>query len=160
MIVESFETAGSVTSSFVSGICVGTFVVLLVAAAFLLGVGGPGRKKFLKPIAGLSVACILAISASSYFTTFSRFIAMEAGANGIRLQFAGSFGQEVFIRPDEISDVLFGLPGKSDRQCYVKIQLKSGRSYRRTSFNRKIDACKQLRQDIFQMLRPDRKALL
>lgn len=133
-------------------VLVGAGVTLVMAGAFLLLARSQGRKLYLWPVVLLAMVALLVVAWRSYDATYARFIEADVSTSGLRLRFAGANVKDVTIYPGAIDSVSFGLPGKSDRQCYIRVLLKNGDSYRSSVIDQKPADCKKLRQEIVQAL--------
>lgn len=105
-------------------------------------------RPYIKPIGAASLVAAVVVAWVWYSTTFGRFVAAETLPSGIYLHFDGPMAKNLLVPREAIDTVLFGLPGKSNRKCYIKIRLKSGESYRSVTFDSDLEACKQLRLNL------------
>jgi len=159
-IFEVFGSAEEAASSFLAGVAFGTVLVLASASAILAWADRRWGKQYWESAAALSITVIIVVVWTSYGMNFGRFIAAQVAPDGAHLHFAGPSGRDLFIASDSVETVLFGLPGKSNRQCYIRILLKSGESYRSVTFDREAGACKQLMREINQVLSPPAQAVM
>ncbi len=130
----------------------GSVVILVMAALVLLLAWDRKRRLYLQPAIALALAGIVVVAWGSYSASYARFIVAEVKDSELRLGFAGPFARELPVSPASIETVLFGSPGKSNRQCYIKIVLKTGDSYRSSTLDEEPGACKKLRRELLEAL--------
>lgn len=152
-MLQEFSTADDLKSSFNSDIAAGFAVIFFMAAAAMLFAWIGRRKEYVKPTAALAVAGFAIVGWSAYSASYARFFEVEVQGAQLKLKFAGPLAKEVLVSSDAIDTVLSGSPGKFNRQCYVRIVLKSGGSYRSVLLDQEYAACKGISRDILQMLR-------
>lgn len=147
MIVH-FTTSEAVSADFYETVLLGAVVAFIMAMTALLC---SREKRPILSVRTISVVglvgfgCVVSVA---YFSTYDRFIRAQVDNTGIKLVYSGPFGKEVTIPRNSIENVLFGLPGKTNRQCYIRVLQHTGESYRSATVVKQSEACKSLRADI------------
>ena len=152
---QTFGTSSEVFGVFIADV-VCCAVVLLVVVVLL--VWCQRRNGSWRPVAALALAGFSVVAWSLYNSTYGHFIEAEAADTGLRLRFAGLMRRDVTIFPEAIDTVLFGLPGKSNHQCYFRVVLKNGDSFRSSEIDLAAAECKKLRQQMLLALAGERRA--
>ncbi|MFO1262040.1 MAG: hypothetical protein U1E84_01665 [Rhodoferax sp.] len=148
----SFGTAAEISTAFAGALTYGGLVVLIGAGVVGLLAWDQSRKVPLRLISVLALVAFIAAASIAYETTAARFFALETKGSQLLLRFAGPFSREVLLSGRDVQTVLFGMPGKSDRNCYIRVVLKSGSSYRSSDRYDPVKVCQGLRLQILNAL--------
>lgn len=152
MLIE-FASSEAVFESFMEAVVLGVAVVSVMGATAFLGLVGR-RKVFAVRVAGglifVGAASVLVIA---YFSNYGRFTSAEVSSSGAKLVYPGPLGKEVFVPNASVKNVLFGLPGKTERKCYLRFEETTGESHRSVTVNRKKEECKILKSEISEILK-------
>jgi hypothetical protein len=108
----------------------------------------------------LNVKTTLSCCAMSYFlamwlnysATVANFISLGLLSDTVHLTYVGPFARTYSISSADISEVLFGLPGKTSNSCYLLIKTKAGLEFRSVTFSSTIEACKNQRGVVLNYL--------
>lgn len=151
-MLVSFTSPADAAAAFHDGATFSAIAALAVAVTVLL-LSRASRTVLSSRIVvfgGLAVfGCLLSFA---YWSSYGRFVAAEVSGSGVKLQYVGPFGGEIVLQRDSIRNVLFGLPGKVSTSCYIKIEQKSGESYRSASVYGRAEVCKGIRQQMLVTL--------
>ncbi|MBK7616641.1 MAG: hypothetical protein IPJ08_20080 [Burkholderiales bacterium] len=131
---------------------VATLIVLLIAAALLYVALGPQQRPRIRTlfVVWMATAAIsIALVRSSYLSEFT-----ESSIQGhqVTLRFANQAGRTTIIPAKDVRDVLFGLPDKGSRTCYIRLELKDGTSFRSVAKKMPSESCKALRSEYLSQL--------
>lgn len=148
----SFSSEGATLEAFLSFSSIGAGAILCMALVVLLWSWDRSKKLYVRTVVLFSLVGFGCVAWVGYATTFGRFVAAEASAAGLRLQYVGPFSHEVILPPDAVDTVLFGAPGKSNYRCHLAIQSKSGQRYRSATLDVPLSTCKSLREDFLRAL--------
>lgn len=152
-LLQAFSTADEQKASFNNDIAAGFTVIFLMAVFLMLFAWIGRRKQYLKPAALLALAGFLIVGWDAYSGSYGRFFEAQVQGSELRLRFAEPLAKDVSLPADSVDTALSGSPGKSNRQCYVRVVLKSGGSYRSATLDKEFAACKKLGQDLLQALK-------
>ncbi len=147
------KDSSEATNEFITGLLIGCEVMLVLLVIILALAWDRKRKFYAGPLAMLVFTGIVLLVWNTYRETYACFNAIDVSGTGLRLRFDGPFAREVVVSPGAIDSVLFGLPGKSNRQCFIRVVLRNGDNYRSTTFDQPAAQCKELRQGIVQALK-------
>jgi hypothetical protein len=151
-LLVPFSSPEAVAQAFHGGMLVSTIVVFVMAAsAVMISRGTPPQVSF-KSIGGLAAIAFIGLGAFTYSSTYGCFMAADVTGSGIRLQYAGPLVGETFVPRETIETVLFGLPGKTPGSCYIRVQQRSGKSFRSATLPMQADACKLIRTQMLAAL--------
>lgn len=148
----SFATPAEVAAAFQEGAAYSAIVTLVMAGALLLLSRTSPAVLRVKAVAVGGILLFSALLGFSYWSSYGRFVAAEVSASAVKLQYVGPFGEEVVVPRDSVRTVLFGLPGKLSTRCYIRIEQKSGASYRSATLPGQAAVCKGLRQQMLATL--------
>lgn len=151
-VLVSFTSPAEVATAFHEGAAFSAIVVLAMAVTLLLLSRASAAVLRVKVVAWggiLLFGCLLGVS---YWSTYGRFVAAEVSPAGVKLHYLGPFGEEVVLQRGSIRTVVFGLPGKLSTRCYIRIEQKSGASYRSATLYGQADVCKGIRQQMLATL--------
>ncbi|WP_028102760.1 hypothetical protein [Pseudoduganella violaceinigra] len=151
-MIQFFARPNELADSFSRSVTIGLIAIILMGAVVLLAAWSRRRKWYLKPAMAMGFIGLFLVAWGAYSATYARFIEAEVRSSGLRLRFAGPFAKDLTVAPDAVADVLFGTPGKSHRQCYIRISLKSGASYSSPPLAMELEQCKALRRKLAQAL--------
>jgi len=82
----------------------------------------------------------------------SQFIAADVSAERVILSFGTDTGRDIRIARNELDSVLYGLPGKYNRACYLRFTMKSGDTYRSMAVPSRSNVCARYREEILHLI--------
>jgi uncharacterized membrane protein YgdD (TMEM256/DUF423 family) len=151
-MLATFSSPEAVAQAFHEGMAYSAiFVFALVVAALLAARSKifPASAGF---IVGLGVFVFSGLVMLTYSSTYGCFVGAEVTESGIKLQYIGPLGGDVLVQREAIEAVLFGLPGKGPGNCYIRVQQRSGESFRSATISLQPDSCKNLRTQMQAVL--------
>lgn len=151
-MLATFSSPEAVAQTFCEGMARSAIVVFALVIAGLLA----ARSKILPVsvglIVGLGVFVFSGLVTLTYSSTYGCFVGAEATESGIKLQYIGPLGGDVLVLRETVEAVLFGLPGKRPGNCYIRVQQRSGQSFRSATISLQPDSCKNLRTQMLAVL--------
>lgn len=88
----------------------------------------------------------------SHSSSYGRFSAVQLHDHGLRIQYAGE--PEVFVPSEELADIRFGAPGRSDRPCYITITTRTGTQHRSATVAEPVSYCSAIRTSLLRLNAP------
>jgi hypothetical protein len=151
----AFSSAEAVTNAFREDVLTGAVVVIaMVIAAIVISRTATARLR-LKTILGAGSLVFAAIGVNSYGSTYGCFVSADVTPAGMTLRYTGPQARDVFVPRETVDTVLFGLPGKAEGKCYLRVLQKSGTGYRSATLPMRAEPCKALRSQILSTLSVD-----
>ena len=147
-----FSSPEALAQAFREGLAFSAIVTVAIAAVALLVARSQTLPVGAGSILGLGAIVFSCLVALSYSSTYGCFVGAEVNESGIKLQYVGPFGGDVLVPRETVEAVLFGLPGKSAGNCYVRVRQRSGKSFRSATVSLRPDSCKNLRTQLLAAL--------
>lgn len=148
----SFTSPAEAAAAFHEGAAFSAITTLAMTVTVLLLLRASRTVLTSKIVVFCALAVLGCLLSFVYWSSYERFVTAEVSGSGVKLHYVGPFGKELVLRRDSIRTVLFGLPGKLSTRCYIKIEQKSGQSYRSASVYGKAEVCKGIRQQMLATL--------
>lgn len=147
-----FSSPAEAAAAFGQGAMASAIVTLAIAAVAAFAARSAQPVVSIKAIFVAGMVMCSGLFGYAYWSAYGRFLAAEVGNDGIALQYGGWQRRSIGLQHDMIETILVGQRSKTDTQCHIAIQLKSGETYRSASMDKKIEACKDIRRQMVAVL--------
>lgn len=146
----TFATANDLFADYMAVLIWGIFLV--ITSLFILWATNKASPSGVRisSAAKFGSFAFLLLAVIAYQMHYGNFTQAEIETNGVKLHFA-DFRHSVALKREQISEVRYGLPGKSySHSCYLIFVTKAGDTYR--SATMEGTACKEYRSQIIALM--------
>lgn len=127
-----------------------------IALSFTIAAVGAGTALFKRQPAPFAIGVTIAVSIFLYVkhvscvSSLDDFVSVDASSQQVRLTLADPERTPIWIQRDEISDLRYGVPYRSSRLCYLRVELRTGDSYQSATISG--ISCKAYRDRLASLL--------